>query len=83
MGSSIVDKDQMAGAWREIRGKVKAQWGKLTDDDLKQLEGNVQQLAGKLQQRYGLARAEAERQVQQFRREINWNDDEVAEDADD
>jgi len=62
---------------------VKAQWGKLTDDDLKQLEGNVQQLAGKLQQRYGLARTEAERQVQEFRRQINWNDDQdqVAEDA--
>jgi uncharacterized protein YjbJ (UPF0337 family) len=78
-----MNNDQVAGAWREIRGKVKAQWGKLTDDDLKQLEGNVQQLAGKLQQRYGLARAEAERQVQDFRREINWNTDESAEDTED
>jgi uncharacterized protein YjbJ (UPF0337 family) len=78
-----MNNDQLAGAWREIRGKVKAQWGKLTDDDLKQLEGNVQQLAGKLQQRYGLARAEAERQVQDFRREINWNDNEPTEDSED
>jgi uncharacterized protein YjbJ (UPF0337 family) len=78
-----MNNDQVAGAWREIRGKVKAQWGKLTDDDLKQLEGNVQQLAGKLQQRYGLARAEAERQVQDFRREINWNDNEPTEDTED
>jgi uncharacterized protein YjbJ (UPF0337 family) len=78
-----MNNDQLAGAWREIRGKVKAQWGKLTDDDLKQLEGNVQQLAGKLQQRYGLARAEAERQVQDFRREINWNDNEPTEDTED
>jgi uncharacterized protein YjbJ (UPF0337 family) len=78
-----VSNEQMAGAWREIRGKVKAQWGKLTDDDLKQLEGNVEQLAGKLQQRYGLVRAEAERQVQEFRRQINWNSDEGDEAADD
>jgi uncharacterized protein YjbJ (UPF0337 family) len=78
-----MNNDQVAGAWREVRGKVKAQWGKLTDDDLKQLEGNVQQLAGKLQQRYGLARAEAERQVQDFRREINWNDNEPTEDTED
>jgi uncharacterized protein YjbJ (UPF0337 family) len=78
-----MNNDQVAGAWREIRGKVKAQWGKLTDDDLKQLEGNVQQLAGKLQQRYGFARAEAERQVQDFRREINWNDNEPTEDTED
>jgi uncharacterized protein YjbJ (UPF0337 family) len=78
-----VSNEQMAGAWREIRGKVKAQWGKLTDDDLKQLEGNVEQLAGKLQQRYGLVRAEAERQVQEFRRQIKWNSDEGDEAADD
>ena len=76
-----MNSDQIVGAWREIRGKMRAQWGKLTDDDLKQLEGNVQQLAGKLQQRYGLARAEAERQVQEFRRQNNWNDDPTAEDA--
>jgi uncharacterized protein YjbJ (UPF0337 family) len=73
--------DQMAGAWLEIRGKLKAQWGKLTDDDLKQLQGNVEQLAGKLQQRYGVARAEAERQVQEFRRQMNWTDDDEAQDA--
>jgi uncharacterized protein YjbJ (UPF0337 family) len=78
-----MNNDQAAGAWREIRGKVKAQWGKLTDDDLKQLEGNLQQLAGKLQQRYGLARAEAERQVQDFRREINSNDSQPADDTED
>jgi uncharacterized protein YjbJ (UPF0337 family) len=78
-----MNNDQVAGAWREIRGKVKAQWGKLTDDDLKQLEGNLQQLAGKLQQRYGLARADAERQVQDFRREINWNDSQPADDTED
>jgi uncharacterized protein YjbJ (UPF0337 family) len=76
-----VNNEQMAGAWRQIRGKVKAQWGKLTDDDLKQLEGNAEQLAGKLQQRYGLARAEAERQVQEFRRQINWNSDEGDDEA--
>jgi uncharacterized protein YjbJ (UPF0337 family) len=73
--------DQMAGAWRELRGKLRAQWGELTDDDLKQLEGNVQQLAGRLQQRYGIARAEAERQVREFRRQVNWSDDDGAEDA--
>jgi uncharacterized protein YjbJ (UPF0337 family) len=78
-----MNSDQMAGTWREIRGKVKAQWGKLTDDDLKQLQGNVQQLAGKLQQRYGLARAEAERQVEEFRRQNNLSDDQATDDAED
>jgi uncharacterized protein YjbJ (UPF0337 family) len=63
----------IAGAWHQIKGKVKEQWGKLTDDDLKQLEGHAEQLAGKLQQRYGLAIEEAERQVKEFRKRVNWH----------
>jgi len=63
----------IAGAWLQIKGKVKEQWGKLTDDDLKQLEGHAEQLAGKLQKRYGLAMEEAERQVKEFRKRVNWH----------
>ena len=66
-----MNKDQMAGTWRQIRGKVKEQWGKLTDDNLKQLEGHAEQIAGKLQQLYGLGREQAERQVKEFRKRIN------------
>lgn len=63
---------RVAGAWHQLKGKVREQWGKLTDDDLKQLEGHAEQLAGKVQERYGIARAEAERQVSEFRRRVNW-----------
>ena len=62
-----------AGVWHQIKGKAKEQWGKLTDDDLKQLEGNSEMLAGKLQQRYGWAKDEAERRAQEFRARHNWN----------
>ena len=65
--------DRVAGAWHQIKGKAKEQWGKLTDDDLKQLEGHAEQLAGKLQERYGLAREEAERQAKEFRKRLNWH----------
>lgn len=65
--------DRVAGAWHQVKGKVKEQWGKLTDDDLKQLEGHAEQLAGKLQEHYGLAREEAERQVKEFRKRMNWH----------
>ena len=65
--------DRIAGTWHQIKGKAKEQWGKLTDDDLKQLEGHAEQLAGKLQERYGIAREEAERQVKDFRKRMNWN----------
>jgi uncharacterized protein YjbJ (UPF0337 family) len=65
--------DRVAGAWHQIKGKAQERWGKLTDDDLKQLEGRAEQLAGKLQERYGLAREEAERQAREFRKHVNWN----------
>lgn len=69
----VMDSDRAAGMWKQIEGKVKQQWGKLTDDDLQQLEGHSEQLAGKLQERYGLAKEEAERQAKEFRQRNNWN----------
>lgn len=62
-----MNKDQAAGNWKQLKGKVKEQWGKLTDDDLTAIEGARDQLVGKVQERYGIAREEAERQVREFR----------------
>jgi len=62
-----------AGVWYQIKGKAKEQWGKLTEDDPKKLEGHAEQPAGKLQERYGLARDEAERRAREFSRQMNWN----------
>ena len=68
-----MNNDRMAGNWHQLKGKVKEEWGKLTDDDLTQLEGNSEKLAGKLQERYGYARDEAERRARDFRSRNNWN----------
>lgn len=62
-----------AGTWEQLKGRVKQQWGKLTDQDLEQLQGHVEELAGKIQQRYGLAKEEAERQAREFRSRNNWH----------
>jgi uncharacterized protein YjbJ (UPF0337 family) len=62
-----------SGKWEQLKGRVKAQWGKLTDDDLKVIEGHGEELAGKIQQRYGLAKEEAERQAKEFRSRNNWH----------
>ena len=62
-----MNRDRAEGNWKEFKGKVKEQWGKLTDDDMTVIEGNRDQLAGRLQQRYGIAKEEAERQVNEFR----------------
>lgn len=55
--------DIVEGKWKEYRGKVQAQWGKLTDDDLDVIDGRRNELAGKIQARYGTAREEAENEI--------------------
>ena len=67
-----MNKDQATGSWNELKGKLKQQWGKLTDDDLTVLEGSAEELSGRIQKRYGIAREEAEKQIGQFR-EANRN----------
>jgi uncharacterized protein YjbJ (UPF0337 family) len=61
-----MNADQLKGKWQQVKGAAKVQWGKLTDDDLDQIEGNVQKLAGRLQERYGYEREQAERDVDEF-----------------
>ena len=60
--------DQIEGNWKQIKGKVKEKWGKLTDDELDVWAGKRDQLIGKVQEKYGIAKTEAERQVEEFRR---------------
>jgi len=62
-----MNEDRIAGQWKQLAGKIKSQWGKLTDDDVAQANGNSQYLAGKLQERYGIAKDEAEKEVREFR----------------
>ncbi|HZY43483.1 MAG TPA: CsbD family protein [Anaerolineae bacterium] len=56
-------KDILQGKWHELKGKVKGQWGKLTDDDVARLSGKTEELAGVLQQRYGYGKAQAESEI--------------------
>jgi uncharacterized protein YjbJ (UPF0337 family) len=58
--------DTVKGDWKQFQGKVKEQWGKLTDEDLNQIQGRREQLAGAIQKRYGIEKDEAERQVHAF-----------------
>lgn len=55
--------DRIAGNWKQLQGRTKAQWGKLTDDDMDVINGRREQLAGRIQERYGVAKEDAERQV--------------------
>ncbi len=55
--------DIIQGQWKQFKGNVKQQWGKLTDDELDVIEGSRDKLAGKLQERYGWSREEADNQI--------------------
>ncbi len=56
----------LQGNWNETKGKVKSKWGRLTDDDLMQVQGQKDRLVGVIQQKYGLARDKAEEQLEEF-----------------
>ena len=55
--------DTIEGQWKQFKGRAKQAWSKLTDDDLANLNGKREQLAGKIQERYGIQKQEAERQI--------------------
>jgi uncharacterized protein YjbJ (UPF0337 family) len=59
-----MNRDILVGKWKQKRGQVKQWWGKVTDDDLDRIDGDVDELAGILQERYGYARDEAEREIE-------------------
>ncbi|MGQ8366868.1 CsbD family protein [Glaciecola sp. 1036] len=61
-----MNSDIAKGNWKEMKGKIKQQWGKLTDDDVDQAEGNKDELAGKIQKQYGKSREEAKKEVDRF-----------------
>ncbi len=61
-----MNRDQVEGKWKQIKGEAKVAWGKLTDDDLDQAEGNAEKLAGLVQEKYGKTREEAEKEVNRF-----------------
>jgi uncharacterized protein YjbJ (UPF0337 family) len=58
--------EQIAGKWKQVKGKAKKQWGKLTDDELMQIDGNRDVLAGKIQEKYGIAQEEAQQQIDEW-----------------
>lgn len=64
MSSTTWDKIQ--GNWKQFTGSVRERWGELTDDEVAQLEGEREQLAGKLQEKYAIAREEANRQIDEW-----------------
>lgn len=63
--------DALKGDWHQLKGKAKQKWAKLTDDDLKLVEGKGEELIGRLQHHYGFKRDQAEREVDSWMQSIN------------
>ena len=66
MFNDSLNRDVLAGKWKQLAGKAKAAWGQLTDDELTRTEGNAERLAGLIQERYGKTKEEAQREVRDF-----------------
>ena len=63
--------DRIEGNWKQYKGKARQKWGELTNDDLDVVKGKKDQLIGRLQERKGIARDEAEREVDAWAQELN------------
>jgi uncharacterized protein YjbJ (UPF0337 family) len=61
-----MNADVLKGQWHQLKGEVKSRWGKLTDDDLDRASGDTEKLIGRLQERYGYARDQAKREIDDF-----------------
>ena len=72
-----MNRDQIAGNWKQIAGTLREKWGKLTEDDLATINGSREILAGKLQERYGIAVEEAQAQARKFADQFTAPDSEV------
>jgi uncharacterized protein YjbJ (UPF0337 family) len=66
-----MNRDVIAGNWKQLKGQMQANWGDLTNDDFDVAEGNANYLAGRLQERYGWEKDRAEKEVREFERALD------------
>lgn len=70
-----MNKDIIQGNWQQLKGKVRQQWGDLTDDDVQRMKGTRQELSGVLQERYGYQKDRVEAEIDKFIKANRLNDD--------
>ena len=74
-----MNSDEFKGKWKQVKGAAKERWCKLTNDDLDVIDGQRDQLIGKIQERYGVAREAAQKQVDEWNAMAADQDDELEE----
>jgi uncharacterized protein YjbJ (UPF0337 family) len=73
-----MNTEQMSGKWKQMKGAAKQQWGKLTDDDLQVIDGKRDVLVGKLQERYGIAKEDAQKKADEWLKSYRPSDEQAA-----
>jgi uncharacterized protein YjbJ (UPF0337 family) len=68
----VMDWNRVEGNWKQVKGKVKEKWGKLTDDDLDVINGRIDQLEGKIQERYGIAKDQTRKDIDDWYSAQKW-----------
>jgi uncharacterized protein YjbJ (UPF0337 family) len=74
--------DQAKGKWKQITGEARTRWGKLTDDDLHTIGGERDKLVGRIQERYGIAKEQAEREVDEWHKSLDQKNESQSEGLD-
>jgi uncharacterized protein YjbJ (UPF0337 family) len=70
MRERVMNWDQVKGKWQQVKGQVRAKWGKLTDDDLDRIEGRREELVGRIRERYGYQKDQVEKDVDDWMKTI-------------
>ncbi len=73
----IMNWDRVEGNWKQLKGKVREKWGKLTDSDFEQIAGKKDQLVGRIQERYGITRDEAQKQADEWARTQQFEEEQT------
>lgn len=68
-----MNEDIIKGKWHEIKGRLKQQWAKVTDDEIAQMKGSFEELQGVIQQKYGYQKEQAHKEIQDFIDKHKWN----------
>jgi uncharacterized protein YjbJ (UPF0337 family) len=75
----LMNWDQVEGKWKQIKGEAKTRWGKLTDDDLDVAGGQRDKLVGRVQERYGIAKDQAQAEVEDWNKSLRDDNDALRE----
>lgn len=67
-----MDKDIVKGKWHEVKGKIRQQWGKLTDNEVSQMKGSYEELSGLLQKSYGYKKDKVKMEIDNFLKKHKW-----------